>query len=69
MKYTCPYATRLRQHDFILCKNLIKQNIDYTQINNALTAFCAYQYKCNITGKAENTDRARQCYNKQHQQK
>lgn len=62
MAYICPFATRLIQHRYILCKALMKESLDYTQIINASKAFCAYQYLCRISGKTENTDRARQCY-------
>lgn len=62
MAYVCPFATRLRQHRYILCKALMKESVDYTQIINASKVFCPYQYYCRISGKTENTDRAKQCY-------
>lgn len=62
MPYTCPNATRMRQYRYIMCKAKIKENIDYTQLINASKTFCPYQYLCRISGKTENTDRAKDCY-------
>lgn len=62
MKYTCPFATRMRQHRYIMCKALMKDNVDYSHIMNASKIFCPYQYLCRITGKTENSPRAKDCY-------
>ena len=62
MAYKCPYATRMRQHRYIMCKKLMKSTIDYSLIINACKVFCPYQYLCRISGQTENTDRAKQCY-------
>lgn len=66
MSYACPNAIRMRQHSFLLCKARQKEGKDYTKTDAALEAFCAYQYRCRISGRAENTERARECF-KQHQ--
>lgn len=60
--YACPFATRLRQHRYIMCKAIMREKVDYTLIMNASNVFCPYQYYCRITGQTENTDRARDCY-------
>lgn len=62
MAYACPYAARMRQYRYIMCKAEMKEAVDYTQIVNASKTFCPYQYFCRITGKTENTDRAKDCY-------
>lgn len=67
MNYSCPFAKRLKQHQYLLCRARMNPLIDYTKIENACQAFCAYQHMCSITGRAENTDRARQCFKKHNQ--
>ncbi len=62
MNYCCPNATRMRQYRYIMCKAEMKSGVDYTQLINANKTFCPFQYYCRISGKTENTDRAKECY-------
>ena len=67
MLYQCPLARRIRQQKYLLCFLRMSPDINYSKTQNACQAFCAYQHMCNITGRAENTDRARQCFEKHNQ--
>lgn len=61
-KYKCPYVVRKKGFEFLMCRICMKADIDYNIRENAITAFCAYQYRCLISGKMENTDEARECF-------
>lgn len=64
MAYICPFATRMVQHRYIMCKALMKEGVNYADIMNASKVFCPYQYYCRMTGRTENTDRGQDCYSR-----
>lgn len=61
-KWQCPYAKRLRSVEFLVCEKLLQEGVDYMQVQNAANAFCANQFRCPCSGKAENTATAKKCY-------
>ena len=62
--FVCPNQYRHNAHRFLMCKNMLGGvgNIQDTQ--DALKAYCPHQKHCSCTGGAENTDQARECYQK-----
>lgn len=60
--YICPYSKRLKQYQFLMCKKLMKDSINYGIKDNAKNCICAYQYHCPKTGRMENSDSAKNCY-------
>lgn len=61
MQYNCPNQHRQRGMQFLMCKALMQDGVDYTNQDNALKAFCGFQYYCRITGQCENTPEAARC--------
>nr|DAF90887.1 MAG TPA: hypothetical protein [Siphoviridae sp. ctnMR5] len=68
-KWQCPYAIRNNAVEFLLCKIMQKENVNYFDPKNAITACCAYQFHCNCSNRVENTEGAKECYRYQTQQK
>lgn len=60
--YHCPMADRRKCANFILCKGIEKEGVDYNDRKNALTVICACQKQCMRTGQMENTPDAQRCY-------
>lgn len=60
--YRCPFAERKACAGFLLCKNMYKSGVNYNDRKNAMSVICAFQKQCFRTGKMENTDSAKACY-------
>ena len=60
--YHCPMSDRRKCANFILCKGLEKDGVDYNDRKNALMVICACQKQCMRTGQMENTPDAKLCY-------
>ena len=60
--YHCPYADRRACAGFLLCKALYREGINYNDRKNAMTVICAHQKQCMRTGRMENSDEAKKCY-------
>ena len=63
--YHCPFADRKACAGFLLCRNLYKEGVNYNVRENAMGVICAYQHQCHVTGKMENSDGAKECYERQ----
>lgn len=58
----CPMRCQDERHfKFLLCRFLMKEGVDYTKLENALTAVCRHQFRCPKTGKQENSEEAKKC--------
>nr|DAH14930.1 MAG TPA: hypothetical protein [Bacteriophage sp.] len=68
-RYECPYAVRKPQLDFLLCKLLMKDGVNYFNVREGVTAMCAHQRHCNCTKRVENTEGAQSCYQYHSEQK
>ena len=69
MAWQCPYAVRLKcVNNGLVCKNAMKDGVDYNLQKNALEVFCACQRYCPTERKVINSDGAKQCY-EYHSQK
>lgn len=62
LKYSCPFQKRMDEMNFIMCSLLMNDRDDYSDRKTALKAFCACQYFCPDSGRAEHTDSAQDCY-------
>lgn len=60
--YHCPFAERKPCAGFLLCKNMYKSGVNYNDRKNAMSVICAFQKQCVRTGRMENTDTAKACY-------
>ena len=60
--YHCPFAERRAVAGFLLCRDCYKEGVNYNVRQNAMNVICAFQKQCMRTGKMENTDTARSCY-------
>ncbi len=61
-KYICPFQKRLTNLRYLICADLIGKATNLNDEKSALGAFCAHQHFCTCSGRAENTDGARECY-------
>lgn len=59
--YHCPHSERKKCAGFLLCRLLYKEGVNYGIRENAMTAICAHQKQCMVTGLMENTDEAKKC--------
>lgn len=66
--FRCPFADRRKCANFILCKSLEKDEVNYNDRKNALTVICLCQAQCSRTGRMENSEGARECYAKMREQ-
>lgn len=63
MSWQCPYGVRLKcVNNGLVCKNAMKDGVDYNLQENALTVFCACQRYCPAERRAINSDGAKKCY-------
>ena len=64
MQYNCPFAVRRRPYPILLCQYQMdaQPEKDYNILENGYSAACAYQHECRRTHQAENTERAKNCY-------
>lgn len=60
--YHCPFAERKPCAGFLLCRNMFKSGVNYNERKNAMNVICAFQKQCMRTGRMENTDSAKACY-------
>lgn len=60
--YHCPFAERKPCAGFLLCRNMYKSGVNYNDRKNAMSVICAFQKQCMRTGRMENTDSAKACY-------
>lgn len=60
--YKCPFAERKPCAGFLLCRNMYKNGVNYNERKNAMGVICAFQKQCMRTGRMENTDSAKACY-------
>lgn len=60
--YKCPMAVKMAQHNFIMCKRLMKDGVNYGIAENAKSCICGYQRKCPETNTMINTLLAKNCY-------
>lgn len=60
--YKCPNSHRTKHHRFLLCKHLMKDGVNYQDIDNACDVMCAHQHFCPTTKQTENTPQAKECY-------
>lgn len=60
--YHCPFAERKPCAGFLLCRNMYKSGVNYNDRKNAMNVICAFQKQCMRTGRMENTDSAKACY-------
>ena len=61
-KFKCPYATRAISINGLLCKDLMKDGVDYNKRENTYNCICIYQQFCFRTQQMENTEMAERCY-------
>lgn len=59
--YVCPYAVRLPQHAYLLCKQFMSDGANYNTKANALKAVCGHQLLCPTSKRAENSESAQKC--------
>lgn len=60
--YKCPFAERKPCAGFLLCRDMYEEGVNYNIRANAMNVICAFQKQCMRTGRMENTDSARDCY-------
>lgn len=60
--YHCPFAERKPCAGFLLCRDMYEEGVNYNVRANAMNVICAFQKQCMRTGRMENTDSARDCY-------
>ena len=60
--YKCPFSERKPCAGFLLCRDLYQEGVNYNVRANAMNVICAFQKQCMKTGRMENTDSARECY-------
>lgn len=65
--YKCPNADRRKCADFILCKGLEKDGVNYNDRQNAFTVICMCQKQCMRTGRMENSEGAKECYERMNE--
>ncbi len=59
--FICPYSVRDNRFRFLLCRRISDGKI-YRTATEAAEAFCAHQHHCPKTGRAENTEAAKDCF-------
>ena len=65
-KYQCPMALRVKNINFIMCKNRVGDTqITANMVKEAAQAYCPHQSFCSCRNGNENTDSARACYTSQ----
>lgn len=65
--YKCPNADRRKCANFILCKGLEKDGVNYNDRQNAMTVICMCQKQCMKTGRMENSEGAKECYERMNE--
>ena len=65
-KWRCPLATEDGRFRFLMCRKtqekVFKNGERAADATEAAQAMCVYQKYCSCSGKMENTDTARKCY-------
>lgn len=62
-KWNCPYAVKSKYFENrLMCQKSIKEDVNYAEPKNFVTAMCLYQKFCNCESKYINTETAQKCY-------